>query len=146
MKFFHWIVVLGALAGCASTRRPFTYPQTWPDADVVVGTHRYQVWFHDADPTILLERGDPASLAHMLSQNMTLYAGDLSEPEPVWRAAADAVLRPIGCQATRIVGAGQMREAYYECAGSVNVPEQVGRRRSRWRDGVRVEDPTGPQR
>ncbi|WP_395646999.1 hypothetical protein [Terricaulis sp.] len=143
------LIALMMLAGCASAQRTLSYPSTWPDADIAVGTHRYQAWFHERDATILLERGPPAPLAQMLAQNNTMYAADRSEAEPVWRAAADAVLQPLGCQATEITGADQMREVSYACAGAVNVGAEVAARRVEWRRGVRVDDPTiaaSPQR
>lgn len=141
MKVIVAIAALAALAGCASAQRTLTYPATWPDADVRVGTHRYQVWFHQSDPTILLQRGEPRQLGQLLAQNVTVYAADRSEPEIVWRAAADAVLQQLGCQAGEITGADQMREATYSCVPGVNVAEGVAQRREQWRQGVRVDDP-----
>jgi hypothetical protein len=133
---------LAALAACASAQRTLSYPATWPDADVMVGAHRYQVWFHETDPTVLIQRGEPRPLGQLLAQNVTVYAADRSEAEPVWRAAADAVLQQIGCQATEVRGADQMREASYACVAGVDVRSAVAAARERWRQGVRVDDPT----
>lgn len=143
------LIALMMLAGCASAQRTLSYQATWPDADVTVGVHRYQVWFHDRDPTLLLQRGPPAPLPQTLAQNFTIYAADRSEAAPVWRAAADAVLQPMGCHATEITGADQMREVSYACAGTVDIGAEVAARRAGWQRGVRVDDPTAavtPQR
>lgn len=137
-----WLfAALALLAGCASTQRTLSYQASWPDADVTVGTHRYQVWFHDRDPTILLQRGPPAPLPQTLAQNYTIYAADRSEPEPVWRAAANAVLQPMGCEAREITGADQMREVTYTCATTVDMRMEVAARRGAWQRGVHVDDP-----
>lgn len=136
------LAALAALAGCASAQRTLTYPATWPDADVMVGTHRYQIWFHETDPTLLIQRGEPRQLGQLLLENVTVYGADRSESEPVWRAAADAVLQQMGCQATEVSGADQMREVTYGCVAGVNVAAEVAQRRTQWRQGVRVDDPT----
>jgi hypothetical protein len=136
------LAALTALAACASAQRTLSYPATWPDADVMVGTHRYQVWFHETDPTVLIQRGEPRQLGQLLMENVTVYGADRTQAEPVWRAAADAVLQQIGCQATEIRGADQMREATYGCVAGVNVRAEVAQRRAQWRQGVRVDDPT----
>ncbi|MGE0740235.1 MAG: hypothetical protein AB7O98_02745 [Hyphomonadaceae bacterium] len=139
------LAALLSLAACASAQRTLTYPATWSDADVFVGQHRYQVWFHQTDSTILLQRGSPRPLGQLLAQNVTIYAADNSEAEPYWRAAADAVLQQMGCQATEITGADQMREAHYVCATAVDVGSEVAQRRAAWRQGVRVDDPNTPR-
>lgn len=136
---------LVGLAACASAQRTLSYPATWPDADVTVGAHRYQVWFHQAEPTVLIQRGVPRPLGQLLAENVTIRAADQTESEPIWRAAADAVLQPMGCQAVEITGADQMREASYTCALPVDVAAEVANRRASWREGVRVPDPTAPR-
>ena len=67
-----------ALGACASTQRTLSYNAGMPDADVMVGNQRYQVWFHDRDSTVLVMRGEPRPLGQLLAQNLTVYAQDLS--------------------------------------------------------------------
>jgi hypothetical protein len=112
-----------------------------PDADVLVGQARYQVWFHERDSTVLVQRGDPRPLGQLLAQNLTVYANDRSAGILVWGAAANAVLAPIGCAASEVSGADQMREITYACRPGVDVAAEVAAHREEWRRGVRVPAP-----
>lgn len=135
------VVALFALGACASTQRTLSYNAGWPDADVHVGDQRFQVWFHERDRTVLVLRGDPRPLGQLMAQNMTVYAGDRTLGILWWGAAANAVLNPMGCHATEVTGADQMRELEYVCAAPVDVAAEVAARREDWRRGVRVEPP-----
>lgn len=135
------LAALFALAACASVQRTLSYPAAYADADVSVGGHPYAVWFHQTDPTLLIQRGRAQQMGQALAQNWTLYAADQSEPEAYWRAAANSVLQPIGCQAVEVTGADQMREVTYACMQGVDVRQQVVHRRAQWREGVRVDAP-----
>ncbi len=130
-----------ALSACASTQRTLSYP-TWPDADVTVGGERYQVWFHEADRTLLIQRGDPRPLGQLLASNYTIHAVDRSASEAVWRAAGDAVLGELGCAVSEVRGADQVREASFACSSEVDVRSAVVVNRERWRRGVVVQAPT----
>ena len=136
-----FILAALALAGCASTQRTLSYNAGWPDADVYVGEQRYQLWFHERDQAILVQRGDPRPLGQLLAQNMTVYAQDRSPGILTWGAAANAVLAPMQCGATEVTGADQMREIAYSCAAGVDPHAEVAQRRETWRRGVRVPRP-----
>jgi hypothetical protein len=114
-----------------------------PDADVLVGEDRYQVWFHERDQTVLVLRGEPRPLGQLMAQNMTVYANDASPGILWWGAAANAVLQPLGCYGTEVTGADQMREVQYTCPQPIDVNAQVAARREQWRRGVRVPAPQG---
>ena len=135
------LTAIFALGACASTARTLSYSADWPDADVMVGEQRYQLWFHDHDPTVLIQRGDPRPLGQLLAQNITIYAQDRSPGILVWGAAANAVLNPMGCAATEVTGADQMREVAYSCGSGVDVRAEIAQRRPEWRRGVRVPAP-----
>jgi hypothetical protein len=137
------IAALFALGACTSSQHILSYETDWPDADVYVGGDRYQVWFHERDQTVLVMRGAPRSLGLLLAENMTIYANDRSPGILWWGQAANAVLRPIGCYATEVTGADQMREIQYTCREPVDVQAQVAQRRDEWRRGVRVDPPQG---
>lgn len=137
-----WLLALVFLAGCASTQRTLSYNAGMPDADVYVGEQRYQVWFHERDQTVLVQRGDPRPLGQLLAQNMTIYAADTSPGILTWGAAANAVLTQIGCYGTEVTGSDQMREIAYTCPQAVDVNAQVAQRRADWRRGVRVVAPS----
>lgn len=130
------------VSGCASTQSLLTYPAGWSDADVMVGGERYQVWFHESQPTVLVQRGEPRPLGQMLAQNVTVRANDPSPGILNWGAAANAVLNQIGCGATEVTGSDQMREIAYTCQAGVNVNAEVAARREEWRRGVIVAAPT----
>jgi hypothetical protein len=136
------LVGLFALGACASTQRTLSYNAGMPDADVLVGDQRYQVWFHDRDQTVLVLRGDPRPLGQLMAQNMTVYANDRSPGILWWGAAANAVLTQIGCYGTEVTGSDQMREIQYTCPQPVDVGAQVAQRREEWRRGVHVPPPT----
>lgn len=129
------------LSACASVQRTLSYPSQMADASVNVGGHPFAIWFHEEDPTILIQRGPGQSLNRALAQNWTMYANDQSEPEAYWRAAANAVLQPIGCQPVEVTGADQMREVSFRCLEGVNVQQEVAARREQWRQGLRMDEP-----
>lgn len=129
------------VSGCASTQSLLTYSAGWSDADVMVGRERYQVWFHESQPTVLVQRGEPRPLGQMLAQNMTVRAADQSPGILTWGAAANSVLNQIGCGATEVTGSDQMREIRYTCQPGVNVRNEVNARREEWRRGVVVAAP-----
>lgn len=141
MKRLILIAAVAGLAACASTQRTLSYDAGMPDADVYVGEDRYQVWFHDRDQTVLVVRGQPRSLGLLMAENMTIYSQDTSPGILVWGAAANAVLQPIGCYATEVTGADQMREIEYTCPQPVDIAAQVDAHREQWRRGVRVPAP-----
>jgi hypothetical protein len=132
------------VTACASTQRTLSYPAGMPDADVMVGAARYQVWFHDRDSTVLVQRGEPRPLGQLLAQNLTVYSQDTSPGILTWGAAANAVLSQIGCAPTEVTGADQMREIAFQCQPGVDVQAAVAQHRAQWRQGVRVEAPTQP--
>lgn len=129
------------MSACASTQRTLSYPAGMPDADVMVGSGRYQVWFHERDSTVLVQRGDPRPLGQLLAQNLTVYSQDTSPGILTWGAAANAVLSQIGCSPTEVTGSDQMREIAFQCQPGVDVQSAVAQRRAQWRQGVRVEAP-----
>ncbi|MEZ6024061.1 MAG: hypothetical protein R3C16_11765 [Hyphomonadaceae bacterium] len=105
------LLTLFTLGACASTQRTLSYSAGWPDADVMVGAQRFQVWFHDRDRTVLVQRGDPRPLGQLLAENLTVYAQDSSPGILTWGAAANAVLSEIGCSPTEVTGSDQMRRS-----------------------------------
>lgn len=135
------MIALFALGACASVQRTLSYNAGMPDADVMVGNQRYQVWFHETDQTVLVVRGAPRPLGQLLAQNMTVYANDASPGILWWGAAANAVLTQFGCYGAEVTGADQMREISYVCPQPVDVAAQVAQRREEWRRGVRVDAP-----
>lgn len=135
------IAAFTMLGACASTQRVLSYNAGMPDADVYVGDQRYQVWFHERDQTVLVLRGDPRPLGQLLAQNLTVYAADRSPGILWWGAAANAVLAPLGCAATEVTGADQMREVEYRCQSAVDIGAQVDAHREEWRRGIHVAAP-----
>jgi hypothetical protein len=136
-------VALFALSACSTTQRALTYSAGRPDADVFVANQRFQVWFHDRDQTVLIQRGDPQPLGSLLAQNTTIYANDAMLGPLWWGAAANAVLMQFGCYGDEVGEADvrQMREVSYVCPEPVDVGAQVAQRREEWRRGVHVEAP-----
>jgi hypothetical protein len=134
---------LFALGACATAQRTLSYPAGYPDADVFVGNQRFQIWFHERDETVLVQRGDPQPMGQLLAQNATIYANDATLGPLWWGAAANAVLTQFGCYGTELNGEGQVREVSYTCPTPVDVQAQVALQREQWRRGVHVEPPAG---
>ena len=136
-------VALFALGACATTQRALSYNSGYPDADVFVGNQRFQLWFHERDQTILIQRGDPQPLGSLLTQNATVYANDATLGPLWWGAAANAVLTQFGCYGEEVSEAdrSQMREVSYTCPEPVDVGARVAQQRAEWRRGVHVEAP-----
>lgn len=138
-------VCLFALGACASTQRALSYDSGYPDADVFVANQRFQLWFHERDQTVLVQRGDPQPLGSLLAQNATFYANDATLGPFWWGAAANAVLVQIGCHGTQVSAENrsQMREVSYTCADSEEVHARLAAHREDWRRGVHVAAPAG---
>ena len=132
-----------ALGACASTQRAFSYGNGYPDADVFVGNQRFQVWFHERDDTLLIQRGDPQPLGGLLTQNATIYGNDATLDPLWWGAAANAVLTQFGCYGAEVSehNRTQMREVSYVCPQPVDVWDQIEQKRAEWRRGVHVPAP-----
>ena len=130
-----------ALSACATAQRTLSYPAGYPDADVFVGNQRFQLWFHERDQTVFIQRGDPQPFGSLLAQNATIYANDNTLGPLWWGAAANAVLQPIGCYGATVAGEGQMREVAYICPQPVDVGAHIQANRAEWRRGVHVEAP-----
>jgi len=132
---------LFALAACGTAQRALLYDTGWPDADVHVGNQRFQVWFHEERPSVLVMRGQPRPLAQLMAENVTVYAQDPTLGILWWGAAANAVLMPMGCHATEVTGADQMREIEYVCQHQIDINAEVRARRAAWRAGVTAPAP-----
>jgi hypothetical protein len=132
-----------ALGACASAQRVLSYNNGYPDADVFVANQRFQLWFHERDQTILIQRGDPQPLGSLLAQNATLYANDATLGPLWWGAAANAVLTQFGCYGTEVSqeNRSQRREVSYTCSEPVDVAAQITQRRAEWRRGVHAPAP-----
>lgn len=137
------IASLIALGACATAQRALSYPAGYPDADVVVGNQRFQVWFHREDQTVFVQRGDPQPFGQLLAQNATIYSRDATLGPLWWAAAANAVLMEFSCYGTELNGEGQSREVTYTCPQPIDVNAQIAARREAWRRGVHVEAPAG---
>lgn len=137
------LVCVFALSACATTQRALSYNSGYPDADVFVGNQRFQLWFHERDQTILIQRGDPQPLGSLLTQNATVYANDTTLGPLWWGAAANAVLTQFDCYGVEVSEEDrtQMREVTYTCEQPVDVGVQVAQRRAEWRRGVHVAAP-----
>jgi hypothetical protein len=132
---------LFAVGACATAQRSLSYPAGYPDADVFVGNQRFQVWFHEHDQTVFVQRGDPQPFAQLLAQNATIYANDATLGPLWWGAAANAVLTQFNCHGTELTGEGQVREVSYTCPRPVDVSAEVAGRRAEWRRGLHVDAP-----
>ncbi|MBY0567199.1 MAG: hypothetical protein K2P70_07810 [Hyphomonadaceae bacterium] len=132
-----------ALAACGTTQRALRYDNGYPDADVFVDNQRFQLWFHESDQTILIQRGDPQPLGSLLAQNATIYANDRTLDPLWWGAAANAVLTQFGCYGAVVSREerSHLREVSYTCREPVDVAAQVAQRRAEWRRGVHVPAP-----
>jgi hypothetical protein len=136
-------VALFALGGCATAQRSLSYNSGYPDADVFVGNQRFQLWFHERDQTILVQRGDPQPLGSLLAQNATVYTNDATLGPLWWGAAANAVLTQFGCYGAEVSeeDRSQMREVTYTCPQPVDVGAEVTQQRGAWRRGVHAPAP-----
>jgi hypothetical protein len=136
------------LSSCvAGMGRVISYPGGLADAKVRVGHREYSIWFHDADPTILIMRGFAGAAAQGAVEGFTWRAVRPRQPASTWRAAGDVVLEDVGCRIVAIYTLDDEKtwEAQYECDGVVPLPrERILEHRDRWRQGLQTDDPTGP--
>jgi len=137
------LAALLVVSACASTQRVLSYPAGMPDADVFVANQRFQLWFHQRDQTILVQRGDPQPLGSLLAQNSTIYANDRTLGPLWWGAAANAVLTQFDCYGVEVSeeDGSQMREVSYTCPVAVDIGAQLAAHRPEWRRGVHAPAP-----
>lgn len=134
------VVVCLLLASCmtAGHERIASYGKGFPDAKIYVGERIFTVKFHPSESTVMVGRG-AAGAFNMALQNAGL------DPEPLFVAAANAVLRPLGCEAREAYAIDNVinMEVRYACdASSGPVPRAVVEtHRATWREGVRVASP-----
>ena len=149
MRIFRIAAVGAALAvtvGCAGGGRLESYPHGSQDADVVVRGHRFFVWFHRRENTLMIQRGFGASLGQALGSTLTFNAVNVSEPTPYWRAAATAVVDQIGCSMDEMhmLDNRITWEASFTCPIGTDVDAAVKSHRARWRGGIVVQQAVMP--
>lgn len=127
-----------ALAGCgAGFARLGTYGNDRADAKTSVEGREYALHVHPEDNTLLIQRGFGAAMGQSLVQGATFGAVNMSEPMPVWRAAARWLLDPAGCEVVEIYQLEQISyEAVYRCPEGVDLRQMVTEQRERLRSGL----------
>lgn len=132
-----------ALAGCAGMGRMNTYGMELADAKVSVGTRVFSVWVHPTDSTLLVQRNAGAGMGQGALEGLTLGAVNANLPAPIWRAAADALLKQAVCTATDVYTLDNSItwEAHYTCPAGTDFRSFSAERRAAWRAGVATADP-----
>ena len=149
MRLALTIVALLMLASCAGMSRMGSYGYELADAKVRVGHREYSLYFHPTDATILIQRGFGAAMGQATVEGLTLNAVNMTEPAPIWRAAADAVLSEVGCRTVDVYTLDNSItwEATYACdAGGTVSANLIASNRPRWRTGLQVESPLSVRR
>ena len=146
MRFGNLVVVVAVastVAACAGMGRIESYPHGFADAKVRVGSRAFSVWLHRKEPTVMVQRGFGAGMGQAFASGLTLNAVNLTEPMPYWKAAAQAVLTPIGCTVSDVYTLDNRStwEARYTCPAGVDVDAYVEAHRDELRKGIEVPDP-----
>lgn len=131
------------MAGCAGYSRVNTYPLKLADAKVSVGGYGYSVWFHRVDKTIIVQRAAGALAGETL---ISLPGMQITQPLPIWRAAAERVLEEFGCKAVEVYRLEDTsHEARYECPDNRMIGEaEIAPKREAMRAGLRTANPLKP--
>ena len=134
------------VSACAGIGRMETYPHGFADAKVTVGKRHFSVWFHRSEPTVMVQRGMGSGMGQAMASGLTLNAVNFTEPMPYWKAAAQAVLTPLGCTVGDVYTLDNRStwEAKYTCPTGTDVVAQVEAHRDEWRRGIAVADPMSP--
>ena len=127
-------LVLGA---CANLGRISQY-HGLGDANLRVDGQGYKMWLHPSDNTLLLQKGVGKMLTGGAAQGATFGTGGPSVAETPWFNAANALLRPLGCEAGQMTDLGQHLtwEATYTCPPGVDIRAEVNAHRETLRKGV----------
>lgn len=141
------VILALAAAACAPTRSQ-SYDATLGryDARVFVGGKEFYLYFHEQDRTVMLRRGLGGQIGNGLLGVFTLNPSAMSDPAPVWRAAAQAPLTEFACTVSEAypIDGQQQWEATFECEGERPAPAQIAERREAWRAGLNADDPMSP--
>ncbi len=127
-----------ALAGCgAGFARLGTYGNDRADAKTRVDGREYAIHVHPEDNTLLIQRGFGAAMGQSLVGGATFGAVNMTEPMPVWRAAARWLLDPAGCEVVEMYQLERISyEAVYTCPAGVDLRKMVNDQRDRLRNGL----------
>lgn len=140
-----WVALaaVALVAGCAGYNRLTTYPVKLADAKVSVGGWGYSVWFHRVDKTIVVQRGAVALTGETL---VSLPGMQITQPQPIWRAAAERVLVEFGCKAVEVYRLDDTAyEARYECPDQRRIDEpEIAPKRAAMRAGLSTPNPLAP--
>ena len=135
------LALVAALAGCAGLGGADDPARGPADAQVAVGNHHFSVWFDRKETTVFVKGGAGAGRA--LVSVLTLNAVTFIEPVSYWRAAAQAILTPIGCTVSELHALGDRStwQVSYACPVGVDAVAEMEAHREEWRGGVSAPDP-----
>lgn len=135
------VVLLG---GCSSMGRIMSYGTTWADAIFVVEGRRYEVYAHETDPTLLIQRSIGDAAARGFVKGLTLGVADTAPDYETWKAGAEWMVRPVGCEVRDLkpLQYESTWEFTYVCPPGVDLRALIEAQRGQLRNGV----PLDPER
>lgn len=139
MKRWMIAIALGLTVGCVSAgmERVQTYPlDQWTPRlmaydrahvpELAVGNKVFSMWFHPAEPTLLIARRSLAGPGVALAEGYGFASSTVDGPEPQWRRGANYILNPLGCEVTDIYPLhSPYWEAVYRCEDGATVSAAV---------------------
>jgi hypothetical protein len=134
-------LIVGALAlglsGCgAGMARLGTYGTDLADAKTRVGGREFALQVHPTEQTILIQRGFGGLMGQSFVEGATFGAVNMKEPMPIWRSAAEWLLRPPGCTIETLYELERTSyEAEYDCPAGVDLRALVREHRQTLRAG-----------
>ena len=136
-----WIVAgvaVVALAGCSNMARTASYGTTWADAIYQVYGKRFEMYAHEKDPTLLLQISIGRQLGQEALELVTLGLADDGLPYHTWKAAAEWIVEPVGCEVAELKPLMQAHtwEMRYRCPEGVDLRAMIAEQRDLLRRGI----------
>ena len=136
-----WIVAgvaVVALAGSTNMARTMSYGTDWADAIYGVHGKRIEMYAHEKDQTLLLQLSVGRVMGQSMVQIATLgLAGD-GPSLATWRAAAEWVVEPVGCEVAELkpLMRDNTWEMRYRCPEGVDLRAMIMAQRDLLRRGI----------
>lgn len=139
------ILLASLVVGCASMSRTASFGATrLADAKVEFEGHKFNVWVHPKDNSLLVTVTLGGSIATGLVSGLT--GNNIQLPKPYWRGAAEKITGPLGCTISDLwsVDNATSWEVAYMCPPGTDLRAVVMGQRARLRRGEGLIAPATP--
>lgn len=134
-----WILAgMVLLAGCSNMSRTASYGTGWADAIYGVYGKRIEMYAHERDSTLLLQVSLGRAIGQGFIQAATLGLADDGPSFATWKAAAEWIVEPVGCEVVELKPLMQATtwEVRYRCPAGTDLRAMITAQREQLRRGI----------